>query len=557
MKHYLTIILFMFFLIGCTGQRARMEQVIREAKEQNLNYVPFTTDSLLRQAVAYYDRHGTANERLLAHYLLGCAYRDMNEAPLAIITWEDAVACADTTASDCDYATLFRVYGQMAETYYRQYMPEKELDTRNNYCKYALLSSDTTNYIKGLLQRNSAYLALGDTAAVYRSIDLVRHLYLERGMKAEAARVFPDAIQIALDHQQFERADSMMQVFEGESGLFDRDGNIEPTRERYYYDKGRYYAGIGELDSAEYEFRRLLAYDAVAIDGYHALLAIFQHRACTDSIIKYTYLYEQALADYLNKTQIESVVQAKGMYDYHRNERIAKEERQRAKRVKSILSGVIIIVSCAALTIYVFYNRKRKRERHKLLVLNDALHQAKDNLAKAYEELSYLRQNLPEREQTDALLQEKEKKILALEAEIEDYQSQLGYMDQKRDEEELMNTAIVMLLKDISHPRTVKDAQGHIQVIQPRACTDDEWKDLLTVIQQYHHNLYAYIADKHHLPKQQFKVCILSRLRFETQEMSTLLDTSPQTISNTRNKIAKRLFDLNDLALLNDRLAAL
>ncbi|MBP5770835.1 MAG: hypothetical protein J6W75_05680 [Bacteroidaceae bacterium] len=79
--HHLIYGCCLLFLTCCTGQRKRMEQIIQDAKEQNLNYVPFTTDSLLLEAVAYYDRHGTSNERLLAHYLFGYAYRDMNEAP--------------------------------------------------------------------------------------------------------------------------------------------------------------------------------------------------------------------------------------------------------------------------------------------------------------------------------------------------------------------------------------------------------------------------------------------------------------------------------------------
>lgn len=189
--------------------------------------------------------------------------------------------------------------------------------------------------------------------------------------------------------------------------------------------------------------------------------------------------------------------------------------------------------------------------------LYKSLYQAKDNLTKTQGELDYLRQNLPQKEQTEALLREKEKKIQDLEAEVRDYQAQLGYMETKKDEESLMNCEIVIQLREIARVRTVKNADGRLMVIQPRICTDDEWKDLFSAIQEYHHNLYVYVTDKHQLPKLQLKVCLLSRLRFETQEMGILLGKSSQTISNTRNKIAKRLFDLNDLSLLNERLAAL
>ena len=41
----------------------------------------FTTDSVMLKVAEYYDRHGSANERMQAHYTLGCAYRDMGNAP--------------------------------------------------------------------------------------------------------------------------------------------------------------------------------------------------------------------------------------------------------------------------------------------------------------------------------------------------------------------------------------------------------------------------------------------------------------------------------------------
>ena len=121
---------------------AQMRTALDSALVQNRNYVPFTSDSTLKEVTSYFDHplHFwiTANDRLRAHYALGCVYRDLHDAPVALLTWEDAIAAADTTAADCDFATLFRVYGQMAEVYFRQSMPEKELGAREAYCKLLL-----------------------------------------------------------------------------------------------------------------------------------------------------------------------------------------------------------------------------------------------------------------------------------------------------------------------------------------------------------------------------------------------------------------------------------
>ena len=59
-----------------------------------------------------FDRHGTRNERMLAHYLLGCVLSDLGDSPEALQAFYDAIEMADTTRTDCDLYTLRVVYGQ-------------------------------------------------------------------------------------------------------------------------------------------------------------------------------------------------------------------------------------------------------------------------------------------------------------------------------------------------------------------------------------------------------------------------------------------------------------
>ena len=109
------------------SRRQLMRHELLRAKAMNKAYVDFTVggdlqspDSVMRVVADYYDRHGTPNERMEAHYLLGCTYRDMGEAPRAIDCYLDAAACADTTAKNCDYYTLASIYAQMAKLYHQR-----------------------------------------------------------------------------------------------------------------------------------------------------------------------------------------------------------------------------------------------------------------------------------------------------------------------------------------------------------------------------------------------------------------------------------------------------
>ena len=85
-------------LLEAAGSQGAKESGIQEAKESSLSMrywllkadalnktdAPLPSDTLMKEVVDYYDRHGNANERMRAHYLLGRVYHDMGEAPQAL-----------------------------------------------------------------------------------------------------------------------------------------------------------------------------------------------------------------------------------------------------------------------------------------------------------------------------------------------------------------------------------------------------------------------------------------------------------------------------------------
>ena len=531
-------LLVIFGVHGCQRRADRMQAVLDSALEQNRNYIPFTSDSALLEVVGYYDRYGTPNDRLRAHYALGCVYRDLHDAPIALLTWERGIAAADTTAADCDFATLFRVYGQMADIYFRQYMPEKQLEAQNQFCKYALQAGDTLNYIGGLLRRNDAYLALGDTAAVFRNIETVRQLYLERGLKAEAAQVFPSAIQIALINNKFEYADSMMQIFEQESGLFDEQGNIVTAREKYYYFKGQYFLWIGKYDSAVHQFRKLLKYDDVLIDGYRGLLSVFQHQHNSDSIYKYARLYEDALAKYLKETHTHAITLSEGMYDYSRQQQMAQAQKLRANRFKFAVIILVFLGIIVSLLVVWVLQKKKVEKRQLLEIYRNAL----DDLTKAKNETQLLQQSLSKKETTKKLLQEKEAQILQLETVVKKLQRQIGNSTNLVLMQRMEESEIVRTFQTIAHD-TYDSTDELRKRIKARPATKAEWKMMIETLQICQPNLYLMIL-KHHLSDLKQKVCILSYLGFDTPTMATLIGAQTGSVSNARTALAKELFNL-------------
>lgn len=129
MREILCIFLLLITLAACedTNREAQMRHAMMEADAQNKAYIDFTTDSVMKQVAEYYDHNGNSNDRMRAHYLLGCTYRDMGDAPAELECLQKAVESADTEAQDCDFYVLTAIYGQIADIYDSQYLPDEEI----------------------------------------------------------------------------------------------------------------------------------------------------------------------------------------------------------------------------------------------------------------------------------------------------------------------------------------------------------------------------------------------------------------------------------------------
>ena len=94
-------------LAACTsGDRQQRLAQLEELERQNVADSLMTNDSLAQALADFFDRHGTPNERLRAHYILGRTYADLGEAPAALDSFYNALSCVDNSIFQEDYRTL-------------------------------------------------------------------------------------------------------------------------------------------------------------------------------------------------------------------------------------------------------------------------------------------------------------------------------------------------------------------------------------------------------------------------------------------------------------------
>ena len=93
----------LLLLLSCTDERqakdVRMQELLKLVEEENRLEKRLPSDTVFQEVVNYYDDYGNANQRMKAHYLMGCIYRDMHETPMALQYLLNAAELADTLAS--------------------------------------------------------------------------------------------------------------------------------------------------------------------------------------------------------------------------------------------------------------------------------------------------------------------------------------------------------------------------------------------------------------------------------------------------------------------------
>ena len=345
-------------LIGCGGGEEQRRQ-LAELEEQNHSGQPMLNDTLAEALVAYFDRHGNANERMRAKYILGRTYYCLGELPRALETYFEAADCADTTAADCDFAKLSRIHSQRANIFHKQIQPQSEMSELNLAEYYAWKCKDSIAAIECYSLLAGVYKSLNspDSALIIAEKASSKFLYINR--KDKSALTLGPIITTLLKQGELEKAKRYIYTYETESGLFDITGNIQKGREIYYHIKGEYYLKRGDTDSAEYMFRKELRYGNDInnqIAGNKGLQEVFEFKRMPDSIAKYAKLGYILNDSAYSLSEMQNIQKLQASYNYNHHKFLAEKSKLEA-RVAWLILAICIL---AFALIGVLFSKKYK-----------------------------------------------------------------------------------------------------------------------------------------------------------------------------------------------------
>lgn len=555
-------------LVFSYAQKMRYELLHSEV--QNKTYNIFTTDSILKDVVAYYDQNGTTLEKMRAYYMLGCAYRDMGEAPLAIDAYNTATPSEDENNSELEKRLVSSIYSQMASLYHQQLLLSEEIEVREKSIRLSTLLCDTLNMACDYCRMAGAYCLQNEYTKAEDALEKGRDLYIEAGHLEIWMLFSPMLIDIYLKQNgNLGTAKHLIDKYEA-TFCKTNEGGLLPENQRQFYSlKAKYYELTGKLDSAEICYRwteRPNMTYSQKDPMYRGLLQVYQKKNITDSIAKYAQLYCEANDSSIALQDREQVGRMAAAYKYSRYQREAgiqsKIASERKQQLLLVLSASIIILLC--LTFVNVYLRRRRKER---LAEISRLTQELEDTEKAYEEeiqhLSMLEQthqkvnevvrmeleaSKAEADHRQVLYEESQKEVV----EINRHYSEL--MDVHRQEVERLKHKIENLSKQggISVNVTRKSDFISQPIIQKvfrltqtplDALSNSEWEQLIKVYSEYYPELVHDLQQNPQMTKQCIHACLLFALNLRSGDIANILKLNIQRVSNLKSDINAALFN--------------
>lgn len=520
----------LLFLTGCSGDKAQMLQQLETLEQQNRSGEAMLNDSLAESLVSYFDRHGDSNERMRSRYILGRTYYCLGELPRALEMYNDAAGCADTLSENCNFKVLSRIHSQSAVILHSQVQPRSQLRELNMSSYYAVKANDSLGAIESYAQMAEAYKYLNMHDSVIIISEIAAQKFKEIHRNDFSAQVLISAITALLEKGDFSKAKRYIDIYEGESGYFDEQGNIENGREIFYYIKGRYYMSVNKVDSAEYIFRKELREGKDKnnqIAGCKGLQNVYEQRRNSDSIAKYATLsYELNDSAYLH-SEMQNIQKFQASYNYNHHKLLAEQSEKKAQKSLNMLIVIVALVIVLSLLAFFWFRSYRAKRKAEILEYRNDL----EKLEKLQTEL----QDICSEEKLSPweIFDKKHEEIVAILNRVTAY---------KRKTRQPLAT----LEERLSKAPVVKRLKDYINANPYQKATQADFAELRSLINEEIPHFYTTLNTPQYTQSEiEYDVSMLLRVRFSPMDIHKLTGMSPGYVSNMRSRLLLRVYGLD------------
>ncbi|MDL2266218.1 tetratricopeptide repeat protein [Parabacteroides sp. OttesenSCG-928-G07] len=488
---------------------------ITQARDKN--YVEHTSDSLVRHAMEYYEKHDNKDRLMMAYYYMGLISQDMQLAPRAQDYYKKALEVGRNSE---DYSTRALICNNLGTLYTYQYAYDLALP----YLKEAYGYYEKLNDTEGLS------FVLRDIARVHHQteqLDSALYYYQQATTYAHPnshSSALRELAGVFIDKKEYEKA--MLHI----------QKSIEITSDTIdlypaYLILGNLYLETGFIDSAKYYLNKSVISPQLRTQAsaYYRLSKIAELQKNWEESIRMLKKYTQIRNTIEQSDNNAAMQQVEAMYNFQQIEYEAEEYKLQGAIAErnSLWLALIAVILIAGFIIYSLYVKTQRKNFHaqKELLLQFTNRQKQNSEA----QLKINTNRLSEIEQLKLRKDTPKAAVLNL-------------------EEQLINSENQRILQDIEKRKFMQKELKNQKIYNKfyyadaKIITNEDIKLLKQAINLQYPDFEARIsAYDLYANKETCYLCYLLKANIKVVRIAELMNISPQAISNKRGKLNRKI----------------
>jgi len=513
--------------VDALPEEAQMYYHLLTIQAKDKLYITHTDDSLINRIVRFYEESGRPERLMIAYYYQGSVYRDMNDAPRALQSFQQV---ADMNRNRPPSDLMARTYNQMGTLFAYQGLYDESLEANRQAARQFLLQG----------KKNRTSYAYRDMA---RMFDM-------KEQKDSALIYYKKACSTALEANDSNRYYSIL----GElGGLYYFSHKIDTAKtllltSMHKYPRnlsnvhsmlGAIYQSENKPDSASYYYKLILDKEDLHKKN-HAYWHLFQlemKRKNYEKAMSY-YYPAQVLEDSVKHiTAIQATARINALYNYQHTEKenatLQLKQEKQTKIILFLVLGLLLLIATTILIVLLI------KEKHQTILFKEKILQ-KQAIQKYEQSIEKVKENEEKIRKLNICLKQTQKDKKQLENELLKAQKELL---------EKQNAQIVAGQKEQDLRIQVLKESDIYTLFQEAAFNPKikigikEWNQLERTINEAYPNLLPKLRELYpNIALHELQLCYLLKISIPLTGIANLFNYSKSAVTNQRTRLFEKLF---------------
>ena len=508
-------------------RRVQMYHRLLTVKAADKAYVRHTSDTLIRQVVAYYE--DGADPWLLpeAYYYAGRVYSDLGDAPQALDYFERAAEALPPKGREM---LAGKIYSQMGTLFMYQQMHEEALQMYRRSYAVEVEAGDVRGQIFALRDIANAYQRLEkvDSALVYTQRAYA--LASEYGNVDMLSLVQGQRLSLYLHLQKYDSVEVCLREAFRHVHKANRSGLYSMASLLYNY--------TGRLDSAVYYWNLLVDSGTIYAKNmaHFALAQVAIRRNDADTALDHFVQYQLCNDSIRRLMNTETIRQMHSLYNYKLREKEnqkLKAEKQQRQFVFYVALGLCILLLAVAFGYVQYVRRKRTELQQRLEYANRVKEEAEQR-----SEL-FIREN----KQKIVALEQRLREVDAAHREQLQRQKEMMEWENKQAQAVLEKKRLVEAAMEDTDVRKELEARLSASHVGNKMLKGNDWLRIEGEIEAlspgFREKLQALYPD---FSEFEYHLCLLIRLGMRPVDMAGLTAHTKESVASARRRMYEKVF---------------